>query len=120
MSVSFTARTIPAGDTVAVPVDHLEEINLCNGNAYTVLDMLGLIDPSDPNPELCGQLPVAEFVERVALAEVTDPGTARAGFSDGRCIEVGADADYFRGRLAELSELARAARALPDAVVGWS
>lgn len=120
MSVSFYALSVPAGDTLALPVAHLEEINLCNGNARALLDLLGLLDPADPDAELCGWLPVGEFAERVALAEVTDPGTARAGFRDGRWHEVGADAAYFQGRLAELSELARAARELPAAAISWA
>lgn len=120
MSVTFTALFVPAGETRAFPVDHLEEINLCDGNAGLVLDLLGLIDRSDPEAELAGQVPVAEFAERVAVAEATDPGSARAGFDDGRWHEIGASADYLRGRLAQLAELARATREFPGAVLAWA
>lgn len=120
MSVSFTVRTVPAGETYAFPVAHLDEINLNDGNARLVLDLLGLHEPDTGAPMMWGLCRAGEFAERVAVAEATDPGSGRAGFDDGRWHEIGADGAHIRGRLSELSELARAARDLPDAVVGWS
>lgn len=126
MSVSFSARIRAHGDEWAMPVEHLEDLNVCNGNAAHLLGLLELRDASterEHDAELTGEVPATEFAERVALAEALDLAGARPGFTDGRWHEVGTSARYFQARLRDLSELARAARALTgdagEGVVSW-
>ena len=110
MSVSFSARFLADGDRTALPVAHLEDINLNQGNAALLLGLLEL--DLLGTEEFVGQVAAQDFAERVALAEVHDLVGARPGFEDRRWTEVRSSAAYLRAKLSELSELARAALTL--------
>ena len=123
MSVSFSARFLAHGADIALPVAHVEDLNLNQGNAALLLGLLELDRGHHAKYGFIGQVPARDFAERVALAEVCDLVGARPGFEDVRWTEVGSSAAYLRAKLHELAELARAAIALTgdggDGFVAW-
>ena len=125
MSVTFSARLLVPGDEWAMPVEHLEEVNLNNGNAVQLLALLELRGDwtGTHSSDLTGEVPAADFAERVALAAGLDLVGPRPGASDGRWHHVGASADYLLERLGDLGQLARSASALTTpagtGVISW-
>jgi hypothetical protein len=119
MTVDFTARAVPAGETVAFPIEHLETVQLNQGNSETLLTMLGLWKPDSEAGPFWGECPAGEFAQRATLAAALDPGTPTPGFDDGRWHQVGSSAGHVAMRLGELAELAWAADQVPESLITW-
>lgn len=104
MSITFTPES--AGPNV----------NMANGNAAEVLDLLGY--PTD-EPE--GEATAEDFLGRVLLALAlldvsTDDEHGRPTVHDGRWVEVGRRPGYLAERLHQLHEIATAAQ---GGTVAW-
>lgn len=81
------------------------EVNMANGNAAQILDLLGVDDIDG------GVLPAQDFLGRVLLAQALASATVddehgRPDFTDGRWYHGGRRPGYIAGKLAELHEVA--------------
>jgi hypothetical protein len=108
MSITFAPATV-GGPTV----------NMANGNAAQVIDLLGLTYDGD-----FGELAAEDFLGRVllaqALSDVTfDDVNGRPAVREGNWIDCGRRPDYLVERLAELQKIATWAHER-NAVVVWS
>lgn len=95
------------------------EVNMANGNAAQVFDLLGLHFDGD-----WGEAPAEDFLGRVLLAQglldvATDDERGLPGFREGNWIECGRRPGYMADRLAQLHEIATWAIEHYTAV-GWS
>ena len=123
MSVTFAAEIVSPDGRNITEVPGSPEVNLANGNAATVLQALGLAERSDPDRDACGSVPAEEFAQRLAIAELADPGVGRATqvhpLGGGSTLTaVGTDPGYLARRFADLDAVARAAAAA-GGNVGW-
>ena len=103
--------------TFAPSADGGPSVNMANGNAAQVLDLLGLAE------ECYGELPAEDILGRVLVAQgllgvATDDEQGRPEVRDGNWIECGRRPGYLAEKLAELHEIATWARER-HAVVWW-
>ncbi|MER6830873.1 hypothetical protein ABT352_33105 [Streptosporangium sp. NPDC000563] len=82
------------------------EVNMANGNAARLLDLLGY-----DAQEGWGEAPAEDFLGRTLLAQglldiTTDDEQGRPTVEDGRFIYCGTAPGYLAGRLTELREVA--------------
>lgn len=96
---------------------HHEGLNLNNQNAADILRVLGLVEPGQDadiiNPEVrwCGELPAADFLGRIMVAQAISPESAeKIGYEKpgpgAIMFESGREAGYIQKKLAELAEVA--------------
>jgi hypothetical protein len=95
------------------------ELNMANGNAAQVMDLLGF----DRDWHEGGELAAEDLLGRVLFAQAllpvaTDDEQGRPEVTDGRWLWCGTRPGYLAGRLAELQELASWAQA-HRATVAW-
>lgn len=120
MSITITAAAITQDgilDLTSRP--GVPELNMANGNAAAVFDLLGLEFDGD-----VGEAPAEDFLGRVVLAQAlldvtTDDENGRPGYADGNWTTCGRRPGYLADRLTQLDQIATWARE-HDAVVAWS
>lgn len=93
--------------TFATPAPQAPALNMANGNAYRVMDLLGL--PVESVGECAGEEFLARVLLALALGEAAVDAAGRPNVVDGMWTDVGTAADYMAGRLIELHALAEAA-----------
>ena len=115
MSVTFTAQDPTTGEFVSTEA---MEINMANGNAATVLEVLGL-----DAVELMGGEPADAFLGRVLMAMAVSPEDAgvpaHTAVDNARWIECGRRPGYVQERLEQRHALAEFAKGL-GAEVCWT
>ncbi len=119
MSITFTAATCQDGIVDLTCRREAPEVNMANGNAAAVFDLLGLDFDGDG-----GETTAEDFLGRVLLAQAlldvtTDDEHGRPGHTDGNWITCGRRPGYLAGRLTDLHQIATWAIER-DAVVVWS
>ena len=88
---------------IGIEAETVPEVNMANGNARHVLDLLGL-DTEDA----CGSVTGEDMLGRVLMAQAvapTDEGTPT--YTDGIMTNIGRWAGYSESRLAEIESVAR-------------
>jgi len=118
MSITITAAITQDGILDLTTRPEVPQINMANGNAAALFDLLGLEFDGD-----FGEAPAEDFLGRVLLAQamldVTTDEHGRPDIEDGRWITCGRRPGYLAERLTHLHEIATWARE-HDAVVAWS
>lgn len=110
MSITFTPNTDAPGRP---------EVNMANGRAETIFDLLGF----DPEQMWNGdEIPAEDFLGRVLLAQAlldvtTDDEHGTPDVIDGPDVYCGTRPGYFEHRLLELQQLAEWAKREGAAVV---
>lgn len=84
---------------------HGPELNMANGNAAAILQLLGL--PADPGGEATAEQMLGRILIAQALLDVaTDDENGTPDVHDGRVIYCGRRPGYLAERLADLQEIA--------------
>jgi hypothetical protein len=119
MSITITAAIAQDGILDLTTRPGVPQVNMANGNAVALVDLLGLDFDGD-----FGEAPAEDFLGRVLLAQAlldvtVDDEHGRPDVRDGNWITCGRRPGYLAERLAQLHEIATWAHE-HDAVVAWS
>jgi hypothetical protein len=119
MSVSFFACRRDGDRLSSLHEDIDDDVNLSNSNGRLVLRSLGI----EPDPELCGQLPIVTFLNICRSWLRSNFGTPSLEIEtvvDGNFIDCGIGEGYINRRVHELAVMAHKGREAGATDIVWS